>query len=147
MTVYFEGIQAGASGAIFKGETLTYLFRSDDSTDTVKAVFADRNCPRIWSKHPTYKWMFCSDISYQQGSGNQWSKWVITAEYKVPGTKWPTGTPTPVPPPSEGIPPDPLPTPPGDDDPETTPISPSHPSTISPLSHRQRDHSIVPSRG
>lgn len=121
MTITYKGIQPGRSGKLYDSETLTYLFLSDNPNDSFKDVLQHPQCPRIYEKHPVYQWMYAAAMSYTQGGNKEWIKWSLQVEYKmVKESEFPTGTPSPLPPPTASAPPDPLPI--DRDDPESPEI-------------------------
>lgn len=81
----YIGIEAGRTVAVGESETINYIFRSDDSNDTTKDLLRHRSCPRIWSKHPDYKLLYLKKggRSISQGSGSEWTRWVVEATYTV----------------------------------------------------------------
>lgn len=116
MTVEYVGIEPGATGKLYDSETLNFVFKSDSSDDTIKNVMDNPDCPRMYEKHPTYRWMFASSFDYAQSDGHEWIRWVVTIEYKFIELKEGEPEPVPEPPPSTGIPPQRKPE--LDDDPE-----------------------------
>jgi hypothetical protein len=116
MTVEYIGIEPGATGKLYDSETLNFVFKSDSSDDTIKNVMDNPDCPRMYEKHPTYRWMFASSFDYAQSDGHEWIRWVVTIEYKFIELEEGEPEPVPEPPPSTGIPPQRKPE--LDDDPE-----------------------------
>ena len=107
MAITYHGIQPGRSGKLYESESLSYIFRSDDENDELLHVLNDPNCPKLHEKHPFYRWMYAANLSYTQGSGKEWQKWVITIEYKlIKWGDWPGGSPTPINPPTQNQVPD-----------------------------------------